>query len=132
MLFNSVRSFVTPSALIRIVSRPTNAGINPLAAVGSNTGRALFSTTPGGGDDTTVVATCTAKISKALETEQVTVTGAYDDPNGSHISIIVVSDMFEGKRIMSRQQMVYKAIWEEMQGAVHAVDSMVCKTPSEV
>lgn len=57
--------------------------------------------------------------------------GAYDDPNGSHISIVVVSDKFEGKRAVQRQQMVYKAIWEEMQGAVHAVDSMVCKTPSE-
>ena len=32
---------------------------------------------------------------------------------------------------MQRQQLVYKAIWEEMQGAVHAVDSMVCKTPDE-
>jgi BolA-like protein 1 len=39
--------------------------------------------------------------------------------------------MFEGKRAMQRQQLVYKAIWEEMQGAVHAVDSMVCKTPDE-
>ena len=57
--------------------------------------------------------------------------GAYDDPNGSHISIVVVSDKFEGKRAVQRQQMVYKAIWEEMQGPVHAVDSMICKTPSE-
>jgi stress-induced morphogen len=57
--------------------------------------------------------------------------GAYDDPNGSHIKIEVVSTMFEGKRAMQRQQLVYKAIWEEMQGAVHAVDSMVCKTPDE-
>lgn len=57
--------------------------------------------------------------------------GAYDDPNGSHISIEVVSTKFEGKRAMQRQQMVYKAIWEELQGPVHAVDSMVCKTPDE-
>ena len=57
--------------------------------------------------------------------------GAYDDPNGLHISIVVVSDKFEGKRAVQRQQMVYKAIWEEMQGPVHAVDSMICKTPSE-
>jgi stress-induced morphogen len=58
--------------------------------------------------------------------------GAYDDPNGSHISIEVVSSKFEGKRAMQRQQMVYKAIWEELQGPIHAVDSMVCKTPDEV
>ena len=57
--------------------------------------------------------------------------GAYDDPNGSHISVEVVSSNFEGKRMVQRQQLVYKAIWEEMQGAVHAVDSMSCKTPSE-
>jgi BolA-like protein 1 len=58
--------------------------------------------------------------------------GAYDDPNGSHISIEVVSDKFTGKRAMQRQQLVYKAIWEELQGPVHAVDSMVCKTTDEV
>ena len=57
--------------------------------------------------------------------------GAFDDPNGSHISIQVVSSLFEGKRPMQRQQLVYKAIWEELQGPVHAVDSMICKTPSE-
>ena len=58
-------------------------------------------------------------------------TGAYDDPNGSHISIEVVSPKFEGKRPVQRQQLVYKAIWQELQGPVHAVDSMVCKAPSE-
>jgi len=79
-----------------------------------------------------VVSTCKDKICAALETDQVKVTGAHDDPNGSHISIEVVSTMFEGKRLMQRQQMVYKAIWDEMQGPVHAVDSMVCKAPSEV
>jgi stress-induced morphogen len=59
-------------------------------------------------------------------------TGAFDDPNGSHISIEVVSSVFEGKRPVQRQQLVYKALWEELQGPVHAVDSMVCKTPEEL
>jgi hypothetical protein len=27
---------------------------------------------------------------------------------------------------------VYKAIWEEMQGPIHAVDELICKTPEEV
>merc|ERR1719343_60098 len=81
--------------------------------------------------DTSVVDVCTQKIGEALETSDVKVTGAYDDPNGSHISIEVVSSQFEGKRPMQRQQLVYKAIWEELQGPVHAVDSMVCKTPEE-
>ena len=57
--------------------------------------------------------------------------GAYDDPNGSHISIEVVSSLFEGKRPVQRQQLVYKALWEELKGPVHAVDSMICKTPDE-
>lgn len=33
---------------------------------------------------------------------------AYGDPNGSHVTIKVVSDAFEGKRAVQRQQMVYK------------------------
>ena len=41
-------------------------------------------------------------------------TGAYDDPNGSHISIEVTSSLFEGKRPVQRQQLVYKALWEGM------------------
>jgi BolA-like protein len=36
------------------------------------------------------------------------VSGAYDDPNGSHISIEVVSSKFQGKRPVQRQQLVYK------------------------
>lgn len=81
--------------------------------------------------DTSVVDVCTQKIQDALETKEVKVTGAYDDPNGSHIAVEVVSAKFEGKRAVQRQQLVYKAIWEELQGPVHAVDSMVCKTPDE-
>jgi acid stress-induced BolA-like protein IbaG/YrbA len=81
--------------------------------------------------DTSVVDVCTAKIKEALGTDQVKVVGAYDDPNGSHISIEVISEMFQNKRPVQRQQLVYKALWEELQGPVHAVDSMVCKTPDE-
>ena len=104
-----------------------------------NTGRRFASivhTTPRfmsseGDDKTSIVSICREKIMSALETENCEVIGAYDDPNGSHISVTVVSEKFEGKRAMQRQQLVYKAIWEELQGPVHAVDSMVCKTPDE-
>lgn len=82
--------------------------------------------------DTTIVDVCQKKIQEALDAKDVKVTGAYDDPNGSHISIEVVSSKFEGKRAVQRQQLVYKAIWEELAGPVHAVDSMICKTPEEV
>ena len=82
-------------------------------------------------DQETPVISARQKISDALTPTELSVTAAYDDPNGSHISIVVVSDKFEGVSRVKRQQMVYKAIWEEMQGAIHAVDSMVCKTPDE-
>lgn len=82
-------------------------------------------------EETTIVTTCREKIMSALETEDVKVIGAYDDPNGSHISIEVISPLFEGKRPVQRQQLVYKALWEELKGPVHAVDSMICKTPDE-
>ena len=47
-------------------------------------------------------------------------------------SIDVVSEAFEGKSAVDRQRMVYKAIWMELQEAVHAVDAMTTKTPAEV
>jgi stress-induced morphogen len=43
----------------------------------------------------------------------------------------VVSTLFEGKSAVDRQRMVYKAIWMELQEAVHAVDAMTTKTPAE-
>lgn len=46
-------------------------------------------------------------------------------------SIDVVSSAFEGKTAVNRQRMVYKAIWEELQNTVHAVDQMITRTPSE-
>ncbi len=33
--------------------------------------------------------------------------------------------------VRCRQQLVYKAIWLELQDAVHAVDAMTVKTPGE-
>ena len=58
------------------------------------------------------VASCSAslaaqeKIRTALEAEKVEVTDAYG--NGQHVSIDVVSDLFEGQSSMKRQRMVYK------------------------
>ncbi|GLC36186.1 hypothetical protein PLESTB_001370900 [Pleodorina starrii] len=69
------------------------------------------------------------KICEALETDTCTVTDVYGD--GRHVSINVVSALFADKNSMQRQRMVYKAIWLELQEAVHAVDSMTTKTPQE-
>eukprot|EP00316_Scyphosphaera_apsteinii_P009498 CAMPEP_0119344172 /NCGR_PEP_ID=MMETSP1333-20130426/106833_1 /TAXON_ID=418940 /ORGANISM="Scyphosphaera apsteinii, Strain RCC1455" /LENGTH=235 /DNA_ID=CAMNT_0007356599 /DNA_START=61 /DNA_END=770 /DNA_ORIENTATION=- len=100
----------------------------------NRTDYALNSDVHGSPAERTVVETCKEKISAMLEPIEIKVEGAFDDPNGSHISIYCVSEAFEGKRSMQRQQLVFKAIWDEMQGPippVHAVDSMVLKTPSE-
>lgn len=69
------------------------------------------------------------KIKEHLNAESVCVTDAYGD--GRHISIDVVSSAFEGKSAVNRQRMVYKAIWEELQTTVHAVDHMTTRTPFE-
>lgn len=50
---------------------------------------------------------------------------------GFGCSIDVVSSAFEGKSAVNRQRMVYKAIWEELQTIVHAVDHMTTRTPFE-
>lgn len=44
----------------------------------------------------------------ALSAVKCEVIPAYGDPNGSHVTINVVSAAFEGKRSVQRQQMVYK------------------------
>jgi hypothetical protein len=46
-------------------------------------------------------------------------------------SIDVISEAFEGQSAVNRQRMVYKAIWEELQSTVHAVDQMTTRTPTE-
>ena len=62
---------------------------------------------------------------------ELVVKSSNDDPNGSHIALRVVSMAFEGKNRVQRQQIVYKAIWEELSGPIHAVDELVCRTPAE-
>ncbi len=67
------------------------------------------------------------KILEALPNAVVTVSGG-----GGHFTIEVISEQFEGKNTLQRQRMVYKAVWDLMAGdnaPLHAVDSMVCKTP---
>lgn len=90
----------------------------------------LYSTT----SDNTVVSRCTQKIKALLETDRCIVRSSSDDPNGAHITIECISEKFRGLRSMQRQQLLYKAIWDEMAdgGMVHAVDSVIAKTPEEV
>ena len=39
----------------------------------------------------------------------------------SHFKVIVVSDVFEGKRKVARHQLVYGLLSEELEGPVHAL-----------
>ncbi|XP_039028444.1 protein BOLA4, chloroplastic/mitochondrial-like [Hibiscus syriacus] len=69
------------------------------------------------------------KIKEHLNAESVTVKDASGD--GRHVCINVVSSAFEGQSAVNRQRMVYKAIWEELQNTVHAVDQMTTRTPNK-
>lgn len=69
------------------------------------------------------------KIQGALQAQRVEVADMAGD--GRHVEIVVVAKEFEGKSAVNRQRMVYKAIWEELQETVHAVDAMVTQTPEE-
>ena len=53
------------------------------------------------------------------------------DVDGSHVNIIVVGDIFEGKRTVQRQQLVYAALQEHIASRViHAVN-MKTYSPEE-
>ncbi|KEH40967.1 putative BolA protein [Medicago truncatula] len=82
-----------------------------------------------GSIDLPIIQSMQQKIKEQLNAEAVSVKDAYGD--GRHVSIDVVSTAFEGQSAVNRQRMVYKAIWEELQSAVHAVDQMTTKTPAE-
>ncbi|CAK9277980.1 unnamed protein product, partial [Sphagnum jensenii] len=69
------------------------------------------------------------KIKEQLKAQEVSVKDAYGD--GRHVSIDVVAEAFEGQSRVNRQRMVYKAIWEELQSTVHAVDQLRTQTPAE-
>ncbi|PPD70015.1 hypothetical protein GOBAR_DD33107 [Gossypium barbadense] len=68
-------------------------------------------------------------IKEHLNAESVIVKDASGD--GRHVCIDVIASAFDGQSVVNRQRMVYKAIWEELQNTVHAVDQMTTKTPSE-
>ncbi|XP_072962551.1 protein BOLA4, chloroplastic/mitochondrial [Typha angustifolia] len=82
-----------------------------------------------GSIDSPMIHAMEKKIKEQLEADFVAVKDAYGD--GRHVSIDVVSKAFEGQSAVNRQRLVYKAIWEELQSTVHAVDQMTTRTPAE-
>jgi acid stress-induced BolA-like protein IbaG/YrbA len=69
----------------------------------------------------------TTSIQSKMPDAKVEVSGG-----GGHWSIAVVSTAFEGKSLLEKQRMVMSAIKHLLDGAsppIHAVDSLVTKTP---
>eukprot|EP00882_Tetradesmus_deserticola_P010983 GHRQ01011617.1.p2 GENE.GHRQ01011617.1~~GHRQ01011617.1.p2 ORF type:complete len:150 (+),score=40.41 GHRQ01011617.1:97-546(+) len=128
------RAVLHQSAVRAAVPRPCSqrhqhaARIVLVCAVDS-TAATAGSSAPEGQMNAALMEAMQAKIKDALEAERVSVADVYGD--GRHVNIDVVSAAFEGKSSVARQRMVYKAIWLELQDAVHAVDSMTTKTPQE-
>ncbi|HTH73789.1 MAG TPA: BolA family protein [Trinickia sp.] len=50
--------------------------------------------------------------------------------DGQHFFATIVSDAFEGKRLIQRHQLVYAALGDRMRQEIHAL-SMKTLTPSE-
>ncbi|MGB2106239.1 MAG: BolA family protein [Porticoccaceae bacterium] len=49
--------------------------------------------------------------------------------DGSHVNIIAVGELFEGKRTVQRQQLVYAALKEHIaSGVIHAVNMKTYST----
>lgn len=49
---------------------------------------------------------------------------------GGHFRVIVISSQFEGKSLVARHRMVYAALANEMQHAIHAL-ALTTLTPSQ-
>jgi acid stress-induced BolA-like protein IbaG/YrbA len=50
--------------------------------------------------------------------------------DGQHFFATIVSDSFEGKRLIARHQLVYAALGDRMRAEIHAL-SMKTLTPAE-
>lgn len=52
------------------------------------------------------------------------------DGDGAHFQALIVSDVFTGKRLVQRHQLVYAALGDRMREEIHAL-SMKTLTPEE-
>ena len=64
-------------------------------------------------------------IGEGLECEVLEVAG-----DGRHFEALIVSRLFEGKRLIQRHQLVYAALGDRMREEIHAL-SMKTLTPEE-
>jgi acid stress-induced BolA-like protein IbaG/YrbA len=64
-------------------------------------------------------------IAEGLACEHLNVSG-----DGQHFEAVIVSKLFEGKRLIQRHQLVYAALGDRMRAEIHAL-SMKTLTPDE-
>lgn len=64
-------------------------------------------------------------IAAGLECSVLEVSG-----DGQHFEALIVSSLFEGKRLVQRHQIVYRALGDRMREEIHAL-SMRTLTPAE-
>lgn len=72
------------------------------------------------------------QLKQAIEAELPDATAEVTS-NGNHFEIRVISPVFEGKRTLAKQRLVYSAIKDFMAGAnapVHAVDRLETLVPN--
>ncbi|BAT96708.1 hypothetical protein LR48_Vigan02g000200 [Vigna angularis] len=137
LLVKPYKTILSPTALTSasasqslLCNIPLLAPVNlfPSSSLRNFTSRATH-VNDAGSVDLPLIQSMHNKIKEQLNAESVTVKDVYGD--GRHVSIDVVSTAFEGQSAVNRQRMVYKAIWEELQSVVHAVDQMTTSTPAE-
>ena len=80
-------------------------------------------------------ATIQAKLTETLSPEWIEVVDEshmHNVPKGSesHFNVFVVADVFEGQRLVSRHQTIYRALANEMKGSIHAL-ALKTLTPEE-
>ncbi|MBO6949382.1 MAG: BolA/IbaG family iron-sulfur metabolism protein [Rhodospirillales bacterium] len=83
----------------------------------------------------TVAATIEQKIADAVDPvhlEVINESHMHNVPPGSesHFKLIIVSDAFDGKRLIGRHQLINATLKAELDGPVHAL-SMETHTPAE-
>ncbi|XP_078442664.1 bolA-like family protein [Wolffia australiana] len=125
--FSAISVGAVPAAARRVLSSP--AGGVGRRRFSDGIGVRAAQVNDPGAIDSPLMQSMEKKIKEQLSAESVVVKDAYGD--GRHVSIDVVASAFEGQTAVNRQRMVYKAIWEELQSTVHAVDQMTTRTPSE-
>ena len=60
---------------------------------------------------------------KSILNQQLSGSDIKVEVDGSHVNIIVIGDIFEGKRAVQRQQIVYAVLQEHIaSGVIHAVN----------